>query len=160
MKRTILLALPLLLAANSGAFAASSGGNAALALAALIAEHSPAISHNERIVLGRFLEGHTGFALPPGMHHIVVSADKVVCRLSDIDVTMHNCDITVGSMTYTEAGRRGQALLATMQENGVTGDGAAGSIYFGVAPISCNIDTGMVQARAGGGAKCVFTVGP
>lgn len=159
MKRAALIVIPMLLA-SGGAYAANSEGNGALALAALIGEQSPNLSHAEKSVLAHFLAGETNFTLPSGMHKIKVTADKVTCRMGDVDLTMHSCEFTFGAATFTDAGTRGQELLATMQENGVASDGAAGTIYYSVAPITCTIDPVEIQSPDGGGAKCTYTNGP
>ena len=159
MKRTAFLVIAMLLA-SGGAFAAQSGGNAALALAAIVGERSPILSHGEKGVLAHFLAGTVSFPLPPGMHKIVVTAEKIACRMGNVAITQHSCELTFGSSTITVAGRPGQELLATLQQNGVTGDGAAGTIYYSVAPITCTVDPAEVQAQSGGGASCVYTVGP
>lgn len=159
MKRAALFAIPLLLA-DSGAFAEQSNGNAALALAALVGEKSPVLSHGEKFVLARFLAGQTAFAIPSGVGVITVTSSKITCRMGNVSIVTHSCELTFGSSTITVAGRRGQELLATMQENGVASDGAAGTIYYSVSPITCTVDPAEVQSNGGGGAKCVYTNGP
>ena len=159
MTRASLLAI-LFLLANGSAFAAQSNGNAALALAAIIGEQSPTLGPNEKMVLARFLAGDAHFTLPSGVHRITVKADKITCRLGDVDITEHSCVLTFGSTTVTKAGRLGQELLATMQENGVAANGAAGTIYYSVVPIECRIDTEIVLSNSGGGARCDYTNGP
>jgi len=159
MKRTALLAIPLLLASGASD-AAQSNGNGALALAALVGTQSPALGGNEKMVLDRFLSGETNFTLPSGVRQITVKADKLQCRLGDVSIVVHSCVLTFGLSTVTEDGSRGQELLATMIENGVIADGAAGTIYYSVAPITCVIDAAAVQSNSGGGAKCTYTNGP
>lgn len=157
-KHAALIAMALTAAAQP-AFAGSSGGSAALALACLLGEHAPQLSAADRYVLGHFMAGDTHFPLPATTHSITVTAEKVVCRSGNVDIAEHSCEITFGSHTSTLNGLRGQALLATLEENGVQGDGAAGTIYFAVAPVSCKVDSQQVQAEAGGGASCTYTAG-
>jgi hypothetical protein len=38
-------------------------------------------------------------------------------------------------------------------------DGAAGTIYYSVAPIECRIDAARVLSNDGGGARCNYTNG-
>ncbi len=156
--RAMLLALPLIAAAQP-ALAGNSQGNAALALACLLGEQAPQITSAERYVLGHFMAGDTHFALPAGVHTITITSEKVVCRSGNVDIAEHSCEVTFGSHSHTLNGLRGQALLATLQENGVQGDGAAGTIYFSVAPVTCKVDAKEVQDEAGGGAKCSYTEG-
>jgi len=159
MKRAIILAIPLMLASGTS-FASQSSGNGALALAALVGTQSPALGASEKMVLDRFLAGETNFTLPPGVHRITVKADKIACRLGDVAIVVHSCVLTFGSSTVTEDGSRGQEMLATMMENGVSADGAAGTIYYSVAPIVCTVDAAVVQSNGGGGATCTYTNGP
>ena len=159
MKHASLIAIPLLLVSGA-AFAAQSNGNAALALAAIVGEQSPALRPNEKMVLARFLAGDGQFTPPPGLHQIRVKADKVTCRMGDVDIKEHSCVLTFGAATITKSGRLGQELLATMQENGVEANGAAGTIYYSVVPIDCRIDVAMVLSNSGGGARCNYTNGP
>src|SRR5208282_4333934 len=159
MKRASILVIPFVLA-SGGAFASQSDGNAALALAAIVGDQSPALGPNEKMVLARFLAGDTNFPLPPGVHQITVKADKIECRLGNVAIVEHSCVLTFGSTTITRAGRPGQLLLATMMENGVFANGAAGTIYYSVDPIVCTVDAPVVQSNSGGGARCTYTNGP
>jgi hypothetical protein len=159
MLRVSLVAIPLIIASGA-AFAAQSNGNAALALAALVGEQSPALGSNEKMVLARFLAGETNFVLPAGVHQIVVKADKITCRLGDVSIVEHSCILSFGAARVREPGRAGQELLATLQQNGVEANGAAGTIYYTVAPIECRVDAATVQSNDGGGARCDYTNGP
>ena len=155
MKPAACLAIVLLLA-NGSASAAQSNGNAALALAALVGAQSPTLKPSEKRVLARFLKGETNFTLPPSVRQITVKADKVTCRLSDVDITQHSCTLSFGAAAKTETGGLGQGLLATMIENGVQSDGAAGTIYYSVSPPRSATGSMLtaVQSKGGGGALC------
>jgi hypothetical protein len=159
MKRLAILVAAMLLA-NGSAFASSSSGNGALALAALIGGQSPVLSPAKKSVLAHFLAGQTNFPIPSGANVIVVHASQVTCRMGNVDITRHSCDLKFGGGTITLNGRPGQELLATMIENGVQSDGAAGTIYYSVAPISCTINAADVQSNGGGGAHCTYVNGP
>ncbi len=128
----------------------------ALALAALIGVDQPSLPRAEKAVLASFLSGQTNVTLPGDAQRILVKADKVTCRMGDVDVGLHDCTLTFGATTVTKTGSAGQMLLATMQENGVTSDGAAGTIYYSVMPITCTIDATEVESHDGGGAMCTF----
>ena len=159
--RTPVLVLTLAVAAASGpAIAAKSHGSPALALAAFIGENAPTVSRGDKAVLFHFLGGRTNFALRPGTHRIVVQADKVRCRMGDVDLTLHSCELTFGTKTLIEGGRTGQALLATMLQNAVAPNGAAGTIYYSVAHIRCTINPVEIQTKDGGGAVCEFANTP
>ena len=155
MKRALCLAIPLMLA-SVPVSAGQSNGNAALALAALIGADQPSLSRAEKSVLASFLNSQTNVTLPADAQHILVKADKITCRMGDVDIGLHDCTLTFGTTTVTKAGSAGQMLLATMQENGVAADGAAGTIYYSVMPITCTIDATEVESHDGGGATCTF----
>lgn len=156
MNRALCLAIPLVLV-SVPVWAGQSNGNAALALAAQIGAEDPALSAAQKSALAHFLNSQTNEALPAGVRTITVKADKIRCRMGDVDIGLHDCTLTFGSRTVTKSGSAGQMFLATMQENGVQSDGAAGTIYYSVAPITCTVDAAQVQSHDGGGAKCTFT---
>lgn len=158
MRRAFLLAIPFLFT-GATAFAAQSTGNAALALAALIGAEDPVLSGTQKHVLAHFLNGQTAVAIPPAARRIKTRADKIRCRMGDVDTGLHDCTLTFGHREITRAGRTGQLLLATMQENGVQSDGAAGTIYYTVTDISCLVDSTGVERHEGIGATCTFTNG-
>lgn len=159
MRRAVLLTVSFLLA-TAPAFAGQSSGNAALALAALIGANQPSLSRAEKAVLTDFLNGETNVAVPENAGRIVVKANKISCRMSDVDIGLHDCTLTFGTVTVTKTGSAGQMLLATMQQNGVESDGAAGTIYYKVMPITCTVDATEVEQHDGSGATCTFTNGP
>src|SRR5208282_2143552 len=113
MKRALCLALPLMLA-SVPVSAGESSGNAALALAALIGAEQPSLPRAEKAVLASFLNGQTNVTLPAGAQRILVKADKISCRMGDVDVGLHDCRLTFGATTVTKSGRAGQELLAAM----------------------------------------------
>ena len=158
MRKTALVAVPLLLAAQS-AFADQVGGNGALALAALVAENSPAVNAFNKLVMARMLNGNLAFSYPAGQT-IVVNADSVVCRASNVDISAHSCQLKFGGVTHSRVGRRAHEIYATIAEIGVFPDGAAGSVFEAVSHLACTIDPNVVKQRAGGGASCTFTPGP
>lgn len=158
MRKAALVAVPLLLAAQS-AFADQAAGNGALALAALVAENSPAVSLFNKNIMARMLNGNLAFSYPPS-HTIVVNADSVVCRASNVDISAHSCQLKFGAVTRNLRGRRAHELYATIAEIGVFPDGAAGSVFEAVSHLACTIDPNVVKQRAGGGASCTFTPGP
>lgn len=160
MKKLTLFVVPLLLAAQSASAApASTAGNSALALAALVGTHSPTLSWKERKALANMLDGRLGFSFPANQK-IVVKADKVTCRASNVDIAAHSCDLGFGPTTRHLAGRAAHELYATLIESGVPSDGAAGSLFESLTALACTIDPNAVKQRAGGGADCTFNAGP
>jgi hypothetical protein len=158
MKRTIILAIPLLFV-SPAAFAGSASGNGALSLAALVAEHSPAVTRVQKWLLRAYLDGRASARFRAGST-IVVKADEATCRISDVDITYKDCRLTFGPRTVTLAGRQAHELYATLIEVGVPSSGAAGSIYESVKQLKCTILPAQVRDRAGGGASCNFTANP
>lgn len=158
MKRLLLVIGPLLLAAQ-GALAATSSGSGALALAALVGAHSPMLPRHEKTVLADLLNGSVAFSFPASKK-IEVRADSVVCRSSDVDITMHNCEFTFGKRKVSLNGRAAHEIYATLVEVGVRSEGAAGSIYESVSKLACTIDPHQVAQKGGGGAECSYTPGP
>jgi len=157
MRRALLLVVPFLFT-SATVHAAQSTGNAALALAALIGAEDPVLSQSQKHVLAHFLAGQA-VSVPPTSQRIKTRADRIRCRMGDVDTTLHDCTLTFGHREITRAGRTGQLLLATLQENGVPPDGAAGTIYYTVTNISCVVDATGVEQHAGIGATCTFTNG-
>jgi hypothetical protein len=158
MRKLALLVVPLLLAGPS-AHAASTAGNSALALAALVGAHSPALTSQEKNALAHMLDGKLSFPFPANKK-IAVKASKVVCRASNVDISAHSCQLTFGGATHSLAGRAAHELYATLIESGVPSDGAAGSVFEGVTLLDCKVDPNEVKQKAGGGAECTFTPGP
>ena len=153
--------LALMLLAGGAADAADlarSDGNPALALAALVGEQSPGLGEREKSVLTKFLAGHADIAARSGT--IRVRADSISCRLGNVDIATHRCTLSFGARTVRLDGRAGQLLLATLAENGVDGDGTAGSAFYMLTNLDCSVDAAAVQARDGGGAHCTWSVAP
>jgi hypothetical protein len=149
-----LAALALLLAAQP-AFAGSSG-NGALSLAALVGLQSPLLTGVEKNVLNKYLDGQPGVIFKKGKT-IVVKADAVTCRASNVDITAHSCDLTFGGKKKkTLTGRKAHEIFATLVENGIASEGAAGSIVVGLTNLECKIDPAGVANRDGSGATCDF----
>jgi hypothetical protein len=154
MNRTALFVIPLLLAAQA-AHADSTGGNGALALAALVGERSPALDAPEREALGYMLDGNLNVAFPADKK-ITVKADRVVCRASNVDISAHSCELAFGSRKITRTGRAAHELYATLIEAGVSPEGAAGSMIAGITKLVCTLDPNALKERGGGGADCTF----
>jgi hypothetical protein len=151
MKPIAILTIPLLLA-NHPALAGSIDGNGALALAALVAEHSPNVKAHDKFLLEKFLNGQ----IYASKKKIAVAAGAVTCRASDVDITQHSCDLTFGAKKVATQGRKAHELYATLAEVGVPPEGTAGSVVEAVSNLDCTIDPAEVKQKAGGGAHCAF----
>jgi hypothetical protein len=140
----------------SAAAAEAVDGSGALALAALVAENSPLLGTADKAALAAFLDGKTNVDYPAGKT-IAVTADKVTCRASNVDIAAHSCELTFGAKTVTLSGRRAHELYATLAEIGVPPDGAAGSVFEAVSGLNCAVAPSEVKEKAGGGAHCGYS---
>jgi len=123
MKRLIVVALAL--AATPQMALAAPGkatGPSALALAAVITQHSPLVRPLDRRVIARLFRGSTGFGFVPNTT-ISVDADAVVCRVSNVDITSRSCELTFGPRKRTLTGREANEIGATAAVDGVPSEG-------------------------------------
>ncbi len=156
--KTALLALALVLPATS-AWATRVSGHNALALAVLMGNAAPALPGASRITLLHLMEGQLdGAGSKKGA--ISVTADAVVCRAGDIDITAFSCELTFGSTKKTLSGRPAHELFATLAEVGTPIEGAAGSAFAALHTLSCTVVPSAVAEKSGGGADCSFEAGP
>jgi hypothetical protein len=146
------LVLSLSLAGASAANAASVTGAAALALAGVVAQCEPLPAANQHAVAA-FFKGDTNF---PFKGKISVTAEKIVCRTSNVDITARSCEVTFKTKKQTLNGREANELFATESVAGVASDGAAGSNFEGLAKLNCTLDPVQLKQKAGGGAECSY----
>ena len=133
-------------------------GPTALALAAVVAEHSSLVRAYHKRILARLFGGNTNFGFTPN-RSISVTAESIVCRTSNVDITTRSCDLTfrVGKRSLT--GRAANEVTATALAAGATSEGAAGSIIESISKLECTIDPNEIMKKAGGGAECKFETG-
>jgi hypothetical protein len=155
MKPIRFLLLATLLVTPGPALAGTIGGSDALALAALVGQNSPLVTPAAKAVLAKFLDGETKASFPAGQT-ITVQADKLTCKASNVDITLHSCELVFGTRTAKLAGRAAHELYATLAEAGVPSDGAAGSSYEALTKLVCTIDPNEVKQMSGGGAHCDY----
>lgn len=156
MRSARLILAAAMLSFSSAALAESADGNGALALAALVAENSPLLGATDKAMLAKFLNGQTNVAYPAG-ETTLVSADKITCRASNVDITEHSCDLAFGKKTVMLMGRRAHELYTTLAEIGVQVEGAAGSSFAALSNLKCAINPSEVQDKSGGGAHCDYS---
>jgi hypothetical protein len=135
------------------------GGQAALPLAALVAEHSPSLSSVQKHTIQRIFNGDQTGPFPT-TQPISVQADSIVCRVSNVQIAIRSCVLTFGSHTHKLTGRAAHELYATLAEVGNPSSGAAGTIFESLAQLNCTIDPQALQQSGGGGAGCTFTPAP
>jgi hypothetical protein len=154
MKTSLLLALSLSLV-GPAAIAGTLNGNGALSLAALVGLESSHLTKAEKNLLLKYLDSEPKAKFPKGKD-VLVKADSVSCRISNVDITAHSCELKFGARTVTLGGRKAHELYATLIENGVSSDGAAGSIFEAIGALDCKITPAEVADEGGGGVKCDY----
>ena len=147
------LAIALIFTGTGGAQAGSVNGQAALALAGVVAPASHLLSMSEKEAVAMLFAMNSTI---PYKKKVVVTADKIVCRVSNVDITVRSCDLTFGKKVKTINGRAANELFATEALAGVAPDGAAGSIVESFSKLSCTLDPQVIKDKAGGGAECSF----
>jgi hypothetical protein len=156
MKLTILAApvLSLAVAGATGATAASTSvtGSAALALAGVVAPYSSLPAADKKAVAAFF----KGDPNAPYAKKIIVTADKIVCRTSNVDITARSCELTFKITKRSLKGREANEIYATEAMAGVPSDGAAGSIFESLSKLSCTLDQKALKDKAGAGADCTY----
>jgi hypothetical protein len=148
-----LAASALLLTAGS-ALAGAANGNAGLVLAAIVGPKDPSLSTPDKVVLEEFLNESTKAKSKEPV--IEVKADEIVCRVSNVAIVTHFCDLTFGNKKVHLAGRQGAELNAVMAWAGVPAEGAAGSVYESVKNFDCKVTVAEVEQNAGGGVTCSY----
>lgn len=150
------LVVPLLLLGTTvGANAATASGPNALALAALVADHSPALTVAQKHQMAWLLDGYVA-RIPSGAGPISVNADSVTCRASNVDISSRGCTLTMGTTTISLKGRLANELFATIGEAGVHAQGAAGTMWIGLTHLACTISPQAIRRRDGSGATCSY----
>ena len=149
----LLASLPffLLAGAVSAASAGTVSGSTALALAGVVAPLSPVLPSAEKRAVAMLFAANSNI---PYTNKIVVTADKIVCRTSNVDITAHSCELTFGKTVKTINGRAANELFATEAMAGVASDNAAGSIFESLSKLKCTIDPLLIKEKGGGGAEC------
>ena len=153
---TILTALvSLATVATASAAPSTASGSVALALAGVVAPYSPLPAAEKKAVAALF-NGNSNISYKK---KITVTADKIVCRASNVDITSRSCELTFGSHSHTVKGAEANAIFATEALAGVPSDGAAGTIFEALSKLSCTLDPKVIKENGGGGADCTFEPG-
>ena len=148
-----ILALSILVTQASAALAGSASGSAALALAAVVAQYSPALKPAEKKAVASLFAGNANYA---ATGKIFVTADKLMCRTSNVDLTSRSCELTFKSGKRSLKGREANELFATAALAGIPAEGAAGSNIESAAKLNCTLDPQQIRQKDGGGASCSF----
>jgi hypothetical protein len=130
-------------------------GPAALALASVLAQHSPLLSTDDKELVARIFGGDSDVARST-RKIVSVTVDSIVCRLSNVDITTRHCELAFKTSKLTLRGREANEMGATLAAAGVPAEGAAGSIIESISQLVCTIDANEISQMAGAGAKCAF----
>jgi len=142
--------------APAAAQAGASSGSSALALSAIVGELSPQTRAADKKLLAAYFAGRAEAPHAKGQR-IPVKADAIDCRAGNVDITSRACELTFGAKKIELSGRKANELYATLIENGVVAEGAAGSSHASITALDCIVDADEVAEKAGGGARCAFT---
>ena len=143
-------------AGASGGTPAKVSGSVALALAGVIAPLSPTLSGAEKKAVAMLFAANADI---PYKKPVVVTADKIVCRTGNVDITVRSCEVTFGKKVRTVNGPTANEIYATEALAGIPPDGAAGSNFESLAKLSCTIDPNAIRQKDGSGADCSFQPG-
>jgi len=141
---------------GAGAPPSKISGSTALALAGVIAPLSPTLSGAEKKAVAMLFAANADI---PYKKPVVVTADKIVCRTGNVDITLRNCEVTFGKKVRTVNGPTANEIYATEALAGIPPDGAAGSNFESLSKLSCTIDPNAIRQKDGSGADCTFQPG-
>jgi hypothetical protein len=157
MKTMKLAALACVLPFCFGAAAHSApstiSGSPALALAAVVAAHSPVLSPAQKKAVAAIFDGK---GAGPYKDKIDVTTDQIVCRAGNVDITARSCELTFSKKTETFVGREANELYATEVYAGVPSDGAAGKIFESLSKLKCTLAPKAIAQNDGSGADCSY----
>jgi hypothetical protein len=162
MKRSILgtstgiLLLAALVPSAVAAAPTTVGGPTALAVAAVVAQHSPLLSAYQKRTIAALFDGNVKAG---DKRKLTISADAITCRISNVAIADRSCELTFKKTKRSLSGREANEVFATLASAGVTAEGAAGSMIEGVTKLSCTLDPAVIKDNSGGGADCSLTTG-
>jgi hypothetical protein len=126
-------------------------GSTAVAVAGVIAPHSPLLSAFEKRTIAGLFNGNARAG-----RKLTVTAESIICRVSNVDITARSCEMTFDKGTRTLRGREANEVNATLTAAGAVAEGAAGSMIQSVTNLSCTLDPNVIKDNSGGGGDCSF----
>jgi hypothetical protein len=126
-------------------------GSTAVAVAAVVALHSPLLSAYEKRTIAGLFNGNVRAG-----KKLTVTAESIICRVGNVDITARSCELTFDKGARTLKGRQGNEVNATLTAAGAIAQGAAGSSIQTVTKLSCTLDPNIIKDNSGGGADCSF----
>jgi hypothetical protein len=137
---------------------ATADGPSALALAAVVASRGGwQLGAFDKRALARLFDGKR--PIITRVNKITVTADSVVCKMSNVDITARSCELAFERHKRNLTGRDANELYGTLAIAGVMSEGAAGSIIASIKNLKCTIDPVVIAQKSGGGATCTFETG-
>jgi hypothetical protein len=158
MKTSAVVLLAALGPSAAWAAAGSTSGASALALAGVLAPYSTVLSKPEKKIVAELFDGNPAMAITY-KKQLLVTADSVVCRTSNVAITARSCELTFSNGKRSLKGRAANEIFATLAVAGVEAEGAAGSNYRSVTKLVCTLDPAEIKENTGGGADCSFRTG-
>jgi len=79
----------------------SATGSTALAIAAVIAPYSPLLSAHEKTTIACLFDGNASAG-----KKLAVTAESIICRVGNVDITARSCEITFKKGKRTLKGRQ------------------------------------------------------
>lgn len=163
VRRSLSIAAVALLSSAAPSLASAApitvNGQSALALGALVAEYSPSLNSAQKHTIRSIFNGDQTGPFPTAQA-ITLTADSIVCRVSNVQIAIRSCVLTFGSRSRKLTGRLAHEIYATLVEVGNPSSGAAGSIFESLTGLTCTIDPQALLQSGGGGANCTFTPAP
>jgi hypothetical protein len=132
----------------------TASGPSALALAAVVASHASQLGAFDRRAMSGLLDGRR--LVITRVNKITVTADSIVCKTNDADITARSCELAFRTHKRNISGRDANELYGTLAVAGVVAKGAASSIVESVTNLQCTIDPVLIEKKSGGGATCTF----
>jgi hypothetical protein len=126
-------------------------GSTALAVAAVIAQHSPLLSAFEKRTIAGLFNGKARAG-----KKLTVTAESIICRVGNVDITARSCEMTFDKGSRVVKGREANEINATLIAASAVPEGAAGSMIQTVTKLSCTLDPNVIKDNSGGGADCSF----
>ncbi len=153
---TVLFVLASLGQSAASAVPVNVTGSAALAVAAVVARHSPLLSADEKKMIAGLLDGGAAGGNAPGKKSSIM-ADSILCKASNVDLPARSCEIIFKTGPRASVkGREANEVFATLAMAGVAPEGAAGSMIENLSKLNCTLDPGAINDKSGGGAECSF----
>ena len=131
-------------------------GPAALALAAVVAPRSRSRQGRTKAVLARLFAGRTNFRYPAD-RTFLVSADKIDCRVSNVDIIARSCGELTSAPAAAPSRPRCHELDATLAMVGVPSTAPPARSTRAVMQLLCTIDPNAIKQKDGSGASASST---